>query len=447
MFGYHLQLAWRSLRRSPGLTALIVLTLALGIGACMTTMAIYHVLSADPIPAKSDRLFNVQLDALSTPRKPGNDAVLLQLTLVDAENLLHDAKAKRQVMMSGGGVLGQAEGDTRKPDSYRSRYTSADFFPMFDVPFLHGSAWSATEDQVEAAVTVLSYDTAQKTFGKTDVVGQTFWLRHVPSRIVDGVAKETVDVPLRVVGVLKPWRPAIQFYDLSAPTSAPADLYLPFTLAMTYKLPPQGTMNCWGPRPDGDSLDRRAHCDWVQYWVELERAADASGFTNYLLQYAAEQKKAGRFANRPRADLSSVMKWLADNQAVPRDVSLQFVLALVFLLVCVVNVVGLQLTKCLRRSSEVGVRRALGATREQVFQQFCIEALVLGLVGCVAGLCFTGLGLWAVRASKSAYADVVALDMPLLGMSLVVSLVAALVAGVLPAWRAAHINPAQQIKA
>ena len=62
MLGYYLNLAVRSFRRNKALTALMVLAIALGIGASMTTLTVFHVLSGDPIPQKSDRLFYVQLD-------------------------------------------------------------------------------------------------------------------------------------------------------------------------------------------------------------------------------------------------------------------------------------------------------------------------------------------------------------------------------------------------
>ncbi len=62
MFAYYARLAVRSFRRNKVLTALVV-AIALGIGASMTTLTVFHVLSGDPIPGKSDRLFYVQLDA------------------------------------------------------------------------------------------------------------------------------------------------------------------------------------------------------------------------------------------------------------------------------------------------------------------------------------------------------------------------------------------------
>src|SRR4051812_18433035 len=56
MFRYHLMLGLRSLRRNPILTALMVLTLAIGVAASMSTLTVLHVMSGDPIPGKSDRL-------------------------------------------------------------------------------------------------------------------------------------------------------------------------------------------------------------------------------------------------------------------------------------------------------------------------------------------------------------------------------------------------------
>jgi hypothetical protein len=88
MFGYYIQLAWRSLRSSRALSALMVIALGLGIGACMTTLTVYHALSGDPIPHKSARLFDVQIDAGSkVGAKPG-DEPNFQLTRFDAEALL-----------------------------------------------------------------------------------------------------------------------------------------------------------------------------------------------------------------------------------------------------------------------------------------------------------------------------------------------------------------------
>ena len=68
MFGYYFSLALRSFKRNKALTFLMVLAIALGIGASMTTLTVFYVLSGDPIPQKSDKLFYPRID----PRSPAS---------------------------------------------------------------------------------------------------------------------------------------------------------------------------------------------------------------------------------------------------------------------------------------------------------------------------------------------------------------------------------------
>ena len=91
--------------------------------------------------------------------------------------------------------------------------------------------------------------------------------------------------------------------------------------------------------------------------------------------------RAGRFTRPPNVRLRNVMEWLDFQQVVPSDVRLQAWLAFGFLAVCLLNTVGLLLAKFLRRSQEIGVRRALGASRRAIFAQFLVEAGSVGLVG------------------------------------------------------------------
>ncbi len=62
MFGYYLELVLRSLKRNKVLTALMVLAIALGIGASMTTLTVLHVLSGDPLPGRSSTSYYPQID-------------------------------------------------------------------------------------------------------------------------------------------------------------------------------------------------------------------------------------------------------------------------------------------------------------------------------------------------------------------------------------------------
>ena len=144
--------------------------------------------------------------------------------------------------------------------------------------------------------------------------------------------------------------------------------------------------------------------------------------------------------------MRDVTEWLDFKEVVPKDARLQTWVALGFLLVCLINTVGLLLTKFLRRSTEIGVRRALGASKRSIFTQLLIEAGMIGLVGGLAGLGLAWLGLWAVRQQPADYAELARLDLPMLLMTFVLAIVASVLAGLLPAWRGCQVTPAIQLK-
>ena len=87
MFTYYLQLAIRSLRRSLGLTALMILAIAFGVAAPMTMYSVFRGLSADPIPNKSSQLFVPQIDPWG-PDHPGDGEPPITLTYADAMALM-----------------------------------------------------------------------------------------------------------------------------------------------------------------------------------------------------------------------------------------------------------------------------------------------------------------------------------------------------------------------
>lgn len=371
MVAYYLQLALRSFRNAPMLTALMVLAMGLGIGACMTTLTVYHALAGDPIPGKSARLFDVQIDAANMiGYKPGEEPTF-QLTRFDAEALLRAKKAKRQVMMSGADIPVQPTDPAIKPFFASARYASSDFFAMFEAPFRHGGGWDAQADAAQARVVVLSKSLNDRLFGGQDSVGRELVVR-----------RES----FRVIGVLDVWRPVPHYFDLTrGPYLDAEDLYLPMSTAMQLKFGTSGNTNCWGDFGARGPRDLSSPCAWAQYWVELESPDDAAAFRDYLVQYSEEQRRAGRFERPTNVRLRNVTDHLVFHHVLPGDVRLQVWLAFGFLLVCLTNTVGLLLAKCLRRSGEIGVRRALGATRGAIFAQFLVEAGTLGLAGGAVG--------------------------------------------------------------
>ena len=431
MFGYYLNLAVRSFKRNKALTALMVLAIALGIGASMTTLTVFHVLSGDPIPAKSDRLFYVQLDPESMQGfRPGSEPQD-QMTRFDAETLLAQKRAPHQVVTNGGNVVITPDKPGASPEFIDARYASSDFFTMFEAPMRYGRGWTTAEDDAKARVVVIGKEFNDKQFGGADSTGKTL---RIDSH------------EFRIIGVLDAWRLVPRFYDLYNDQYGTTEgVFLPFSTSRDLKMGTQGSTNCWGDS-GGDSRSLNAPCAWLQYWVELESPEKAADYKRYLVNYSDQQRAAGRFQRPSNVRLRNVMELLEFNKVVPGDVRLQLWLAMGFLLVCLVNTVGLLLAKFLRRSGEIGVRRALGASRSEIFKQCLVEAGTLGLAGGVLGLLLALLGLWAVRQQPASYASLAHLDGPMLLLTFALAVLASMLAGLLPAWRAMQITPAVQLK-
>ena len=437
MFAYYFNLALRSFARNKMLTALMVLAIALGIGASMTTLTVFHILSGDPIPTRSSVLFYPQMDPQAAKGFTPGDEPSTQLTRYDAEALLREKRGDRQALMTGGTVGIEPQQSGMDPLNADARYTSSDFFPMFDPPFLYGTGWSATQDERHERVAVIAKSLNDKLFGGANSVGRTLRLNQHD---------------FRIVGVLSNWRPTPRFYDMNSDTYGELEqVFLPFTVSRDLDMDRSGSMDCWDggkdavEDPEGET-GVHAPCVWLQYWVQLDSPAKVAAYRQYLVNYSDQQHAAGRFQRPTNVRLPSVMEWLDYNKVVPGDVRLQLWLAFGFLLVCLLNTVGLLLAKFLRRSSEIGVRRALGASRRAIFMQCMVEAGAVGLAGGVLGLGLALLGLWAVRQQPASYAELAHLDPVMLLTTFLLAIAASLLAGVLPAWRACAVAPAIQLK-
>jgi len=432
MFGYYLDLALRSFKRNRILTVLMVLAIAVGIGASMTTLTVLHVLSGDPLPGKSNTLFYPQLDPRDMDDyQPGLEP-LAQVTWADGMNLLRAKRGDRQALMTGGDVPIEPAQSDIDPFYSDARYTTADFFPMFDVPFLYGRSWDVADDDNKSRVAVITRSLNDKLFSGKDSTGQIL-------RIHSNA--------FRVIGVLDSWRPNPHFYDINMGNyAASEDVFVPLSTARELRFDHNGSEHCWGHGGgDGDHMET-APCVWLQFWVQLDSSAKVAAYRDYLTHYSQEQKILGRFQRPPNVRLSSLMQWLDISKVVPSDVRLQTWLAFGFLLVCLVNTVGLMLAKFMRRAGELGVRRALGASKRALFAQLLTESGVIGLTGGVFGLLLAFIGLWLVRQQPSEYAALAHLDTAMLLMTFTLAIVASLLAGLLPAWRVCQLAPALQLK-
>ena len=121
-------------------------------------------------------------------------------------------------------------------------------------------------------------------------------------------------------------------------------------------------------------------------------------------------------------------------------------LSFMFLAVCLANILGLLLAKFLRRAPEVGVRRALGASKKQVFFQHIVEVGMLGLFGGVIGIIVAQVGLFGIRQSLSYYDALANMDISMLMTAPLIAISACIIAGLYPAWLVCNTTPATYLK-
>ncbi|HET6632948.1 MAG TPA: ABC transporter permease [Rhodanobacteraceae bacterium] len=436
MLAYYLNLGLRSLKRNPALTALMVMTIGFGVAASMTTWSVFRAVSGDPIPWKSAKLFVPQVDAWGPARRGDSGNPPEAMTYADATNLVRAHRARYQSAMYriGPSVVPSKPG--QHPFRTEGHAVGSEFFPMLDVPFRYGGPWSAEADTQRARVAVISSQLNDKLFGGANSVGKTI--------NIDGSE-------YRISGVTDNWNPQPRFYDVVNSGSFRADVegvFIPFTTAIDVGMTNNGNTNCYeAPKEPGFAGLQHSECVWIAFMVELDDAAQVAAYTRFLDGYAREQQQAGRFTWAPNNRLRNLTEWLAYEHVVPDDSRTSLLVALGLLLVCLVNTAGLLLAKFLRRAPEIGVRRALGAARREIYLQFLVEAAMVGLAGGVLGLVLTGLGVlgigWVMPHDIAVLARV---DASLLGLTLLLAIVATALAGLYPTFRAARVQPAWQLK-
>jgi putative ABC transport system permease protein len=436
MFRYYLKLGTLSIRANPALSALMVAAIAIGIGACMSIVTVRHVMSDNPIAHKNDVLYHVQLDNWNPddPYDEPNEPPV-QVTYLDATALHQAGRAFRQTISFMSDRVVQSDGEDARPFQEEVRATTADFFAMFDVPFQYGSGWDSTADQTEERVVVLSSDMNQRLYGGENSVGNMLTMN---------------EQLYRVVGVLAEWMPIPKFYDLNNnPYEGAEELFTPFSLAVTGKWYSAGNTSCWKPVEGGYDAYLASECIWIQMWVELRSASEKDTYMQFLNDYVEEQKTLGRFPRELNNRLNTPAQWMVDREVVDDTVSVLLSLAVLFLVVCLLNTIGLLLAKVMRRTNDISLRRALGASKSALFSQYIIEAGMIGVAGGLAGIGMTWLGLRGIENVFSGYdliAYLVTMDWTMIMLAVALAIVSALSAALYPTWRACSVSPATTLR-
>jgi putative ABC transport system permease protein len=438
MFAYQLRIAWNSLRRNPGHTLIVAGGIALGVAVSTVFATLRHSFARDPLPHKSDALYYVRMDSWDPNQPyPGDVGPPPQITYQDMVGLMRsDIPGRQTGSFKTSLYVFPSDPSAGRPQQKSIRMCFSDFFAMFELPFKYGAPWDRKADAGPEPVVVLSAEMNDWLFGGEDSVGRTVRIQ---------------DRQFRVVGVLDRWRPSIKFYDLTTSyVQEPEPIFMPFNWVRPMELRTDGNTDSWKTASQpGFAGIFGSETVWIQMWVELPTAEHVDRYRAFVDAYTLEQRRGGRFQRPLDNRLTTIPGLIEEFKVVPEAATATLMVSLLFLLICSLNLIGLLLGKFLARGAEIGVRRAMGARRLDVFVQHILECELIALLGGAVGLLLAAGGVAAVNLwTKTLFTrdDFFQLDWTMAGFAAAAALVAGLVAGVFPALRVCRIPPAVHLK-
>jgi len=400
-----LRYAVRSLRRTPGFTSAAVLTLALGIGATLAVFSVVNVVLLEPLPyGNADRIAAVWNRWDGTARG--------RISPAEYFDYLRDVSAFETFGVYRGGTL-TVTYETGEPERLPAGFMTYGVLPALGVSPTIGTPFEATDDVPGADDKVLLSDSLwRRRFGaSTAVIGRRVVLDG-QQHIVIGIMPATFRLPDEFA------------------SREPAQLFVLF------KFPPEVA------QPRGNHFLRGVAR--LRQGVSVQAASSEIG----AMVAGFMQRMPGEYP--PRMHFGAGVTLLKEDVTASTRRPLLILLGAVVcvLVVACTNVANLFLSRTEFRRREVGVRAALGASRRRIITYGIAEPLLVALAGGIAGV---GLAAVSVRLlpllepADLPRVDAVRFDWTVLAFAIVLSIVAALLVGLVPALRASRTAPRSEL--
>ena len=431
-----LRYALRTMAARPGFAAVAIVSLALGIGANTAIFSLWNGVLRSPLPAiyKPE-----QLVMLSNPDESGmwsgtwngrTDGPRNWLTYEEFEQLQDRADSFSAMMASQSSLTNwQVRFDGHEWEEARGRLVSGGFFQALGVSPWIGRVFTTAEDTVDAPYAVISYDYWQRRFGGSPaVLGKAFTLRKTVFTII-GVT------PPGFIGETSGQQP---------------DLWLPLRMQPSV-IPGQVRLH---DTPPGKAM-------WLHVFGRLKPGvtpAQAEAQSNAIFMAGLESFYGAAMTGERRHELLDQRLQIhpgAGGASVTRhdfSTSLNALLAAVavLLLIACANLANLLLARGAARRAEMALRLSLGASRGRLIRQLVTESLALAAIGGMAGLgaayFLYGALVRMIAASDPRFHMTFALDPLVLAFAVAVTLAAALLFGVLPAWQVTNTDAGASLK-
>ena len=386
----------RTLRKSPGFTAVAAITLALGVGANTAIFSVVNAVMLRPLPYKdADRLVRLW---------ESNHRIGRARSSVSAPNFLDwrtqvHAFASLAAISNAGGSFATMSGDDA--EIVRGATVTAEFLPVLGVMPALGRNFRPDEDRPggDTRVTILSEGFWKRRFAADpSIIGRRIPLNGNNYSIV-GVLPASFRWGTTSIDLLVPLAPD--------PSSSRGD----------HRLTVIGRLK------DGVRLNQ----------AQTELAALAAALAP---QYPASNDGWS-------ADTASFYEWLVPDTARDSLVILLGAVGLVLLIACA-NVASLMLARAAARQKELSIRVALGASRWRIIQQVLAESLLLSIVACAAGMAGGAAAMRLLVTYGPASVprlDEASFDLTVILFALTVSVATAFVFGIVPAIQVSRTNP------